>query len=123
MVEFIAWPALIVALLALVSVGKPEFLRFVQGTRHVHGQVVRHQSGSDGYVPIFAFRHDGRTMEVSGLVAQPSPKPPVGSSQLLSYPKKRPDLARPPAPLGRTLMYFAFAAWIGFFSDLLFDWW
>ena len=123
MVEFIAWPALIVALLALVSLAKPEFLRFVQGVHHVQGHVVRHQSGSDGFVPIYAFRHEGRTIEVPGMVAHASPKPSVGSPQVLNFPKKRPDLARPPAPLGRTLMYLAFAAWIAFFSDLLFDWW
>lgn len=122
MVEIITIPALVLGLYALWIVGMPDFLRIAQGVRHVRARVVKHVSGPDGYNAIYAFQHGHRTCEVPAPTAYASPKPAVGSEELLSYPRRRPDLARPPQPLGRFLLYFFFAAWLGFFSDLLFGW-
>ena len=123
MVELIAAPAILVGLYALWIVGTPDLLRLVQGVRHVRARVVRHRSGPDGFTAIYAFQNRERTCEVPAPTAQASPTPAVGSEQLLSYPAKRPDLARPPQPLARTLLYLGFAGWLGFFGELLFGWW
>ena len=123
LLELIAIPALLAGLYALWIVGKPDLLRLVQGTRHVRGRVSRHHEGSDGFVPVYQFRHDGRTHEAKGRTAQAKPQPPVETGVMLSYPAKRPDLARPPDHFARAIMYLGFAAWIGIFSDLLLGWW
>lgn len=123
MVELIAIPALLVGLYALWIVGTPDLLRLVQGVRRVRARVVRHRSGPDGFTAIYAFQHRERTCEVPAETAHASPTPPAGTEQVLSYPAKRPDLARPPQVLARALLYFGFAGWLGFFSELLFGWW
>lgn len=122
MVDFIAIPALLAGLYALWIVGWPDALRLTQGVRHVYGQVVRHDAGGDGYVAIYAFTAHGRKCEVRAFTGHTSPTPPIGTRQLLGYPTKRPDLARPPQTFARSLMYAGFAAWLGFFSDLLLGW-
>lgn len=122
MVELIAILATVPALYALWVVGRPDLLRFLQGVRHVRGTVVRHAFGSDGFVPIYQF-HDGVALrEIAGHTAHTSPQPPVGRTAWLSYPKRRPDLARQPQTFARTMLYAGFAAWLGLFTDLLFNW-
>ena len=122
MVEFVAIPAIAVALYALAIVGKPDLLRLMQVTRQVRARVIDHVGTSDGWVPLYSFQDGARSVQVTGDTASPKTQPPVGSEHWLSYPKKRPDLAREPAPLMRTIMYAGFAAWIGFFSDLWLGW-
>ncbi|GAA0265510.1 hypothetical protein GCM10009127_00970 [Alteraurantiacibacter aestuarii] len=122
MVEIIAVPALVAGLYALWIVGSPDLLRLTQGTSHVRAKVSRHESGSDGFVAIYRFQLREKMCEVPGPTAHVSPTPPVGSERVLSFPARRPDLARPPAPYMRSFMYLGFAAWLGFFSDLMFHW-
>ncbi len=123
MIEIIAYPAILAGAYALWIVGMPDFLRVAKGTVHVRSRVSRHMPGPDGFVPIFAFHHDGRSCEVPGPVASATPTPAVGTGQLLSFPAGRPELARVPAPFARSLLYCLFAAWLGFFTDLAFNWW
>ena len=122
MVEFIAIPALLAGFYALWIVGWPDLLRLLQGTWTKRGEVVRHKSGADGFVPVYEFEHEGIVREVDGFTAHATPKPPVGGTILLNYPRQRPDLARPPRPFARTITYFGFAAWITIFSDLWLGW-
>lgn len=122
MVELIAILATVPALYALWVVGRTDLLRLVQGVRHVRGTVVRHAFGTDGFVPVYQFHDGARLHEVVGLIAHTSPKPPVGSAALLSYPKRRPDLARLPQQFARSMLYAGFAAWLGLFTDLWFGW-
>ena len=122
MVEIIAIPATLIGLYALWIVGGPDLLRLIQGVYHVRGQVTRHEAGSDGFTPVYEFEHDGVMREVAGFTAQATPKPAVGSIAMLSYPRRRPDLARTPRPFVRTIMYAGFAAWLAFFSDLWLRW-
>lgn len=122
MIEIIAIPALLAGAYALVHVGWNDFLRIIQGTSYARAKVVEHYSGSDGYVPIFAFQYGDRAIRVPGPTAHAQPTPAVGESMVLSFPAKRPDLARPPHPLARSLLYIAFAAWLAFFSDLWLNW-
>ena len=122
MVAIVSILAIGFALYALWIVGRPDMLRLLQGTRHVRARVVDHVNTSDGFLPLFAFQDGARSVQVTGMTAHASPTPPVGSDTMLSYPKKRPDLAREAAPLMRTLLYIAFAAWIGFFADLWLGW-
>lgn len=122
MVEVIAAIAVLGGLYALWVVGWPDLLRVVQGVRHVWGTVVRHDQSSDGFVPVFAFEHDGRMREVRGFTAHASPTPAVGTRHLLNHPARRPDLARPPQTFQRALLYGGFAAWLALFSDLWLDW-
>lgn len=122
MVEFIAIPATLLGIYALWLVGWDDFLRLVQGVHHTRGQVISHALGSDGFVAVYEFEHQGVMREVRAKVAHASPQPPVGTSSALSYPRRRPDLARPPETFGRIIMYGAAAAWIGFFSDLWLRW-
>ena len=122
MVEIIAWPALLIGLYALYVVGWPDVLRVVQGTHKTVGTVARHKTGHDGYTAIYEFEHRGVMREAEAFTAFPEPRPRVGSTAILNYPARRPDLARTPRPFARSLMYAGFAAWLGFFSDLLFRW-
>lgn len=122
LVDLIAWPATLLGIYALWVVGWSDFLRLVQGVRYTRGIVVRHVSSASGLVPVYEFGHDGIMREATGRVGHTSPQPPVGSSSPLSYPKRRPDLARTPEPFARSIMYAGFAAWLGFFTDLLFRW-
>ncbi len=122
MVQLIAIPAVLIALYALWVVGRTDLLRLTQGVRRVRARVVRHVSGSDGFTPIFAFQHGERSFEIPGQTAYAKPTPEAGSNVVLTYPAKRPDLAREPHPLARGLMYALFAAWIAFFSDLWLGW-
>lgn len=122
LVDLIAWPATLIGLYGLWVVGWSDFLRLAQGVRHVRGKVVRHVPDAAGYLPVYEFDHGGIMREVTGKVGHTSPKPPVGNSSPLSYPKRRPDLARTPDPFARSIMYAGFAAWLGFFTDLLFRW-
>ncbi len=123
MIEFIALPAILVGIYALYVVGWNDLLRVLQGTSYARAKVVEHHSGSDGFVPIYAFQYGERSFRVPGPTAHARPTPPVGENEVLSFPAKRPDLARPPQPLARILLYAGFAAWLGFFSDLLWNWW
>lgn len=122
MVELIAILATVPALYALWLVGRTDLLRLVQGVRHVRGTVVRHAFGSDGFVPVYQFDDGAGLREVTGTTAHTSPEPAVGSSTLLSYPSRRPDLARPPQTFARGILYAGFAAWLGLFTDMLFNW-
>ena len=122
MVEFIAWPALLIGLYALAIVGWPDVLRVVQGTHKAVGKVARHKTGPDGFTAVYEFDYRGVIGETDAFTAFAEPKPPVGSTAILNYPSRRPDLARTERPFARTLMYLGFAAWLGFFSDLLFRW-
>lgn len=122
MVELIAILALAPALYALWIVGRTDLLRLVQGSGYARGAVVRHELGSDGYVPVYSFERGGATYLVRGPTAHAAPRPAVGSTDVLVFPRRRPDLARPPQAFARTLMYAGFAAWFAFFGDLLFDW-
>ncbi|TIX49191.1 hypothetical protein [Alteraurantiacibacter aquimixticola] len=123
MIEFIAIPALLAGLYALYAVGWNDALRLLQGTAYARAKVVDHHSGSDGFVPIFAFQYAERSFQVPGPTAFAQPTPALGESMVLSFPAKRPDLARPPHPFARSLLYLAFAAWLAFFSDLWLNWW
>lgn len=123
MIEIIAIPAILAGLYALWVVGWNDLLRITQGTAYARARVVEHQSGSDGFVPIFAFQFGNRTIRVPGPTAYAKPTPPEGASEVLSFPAKRPDLARPPHPFARSLLYMVFAAWFAFFSDLWLGWW
>ena len=118
MVRVISALAIAFALYALWIVARPDLLRLVQGTRSVRGRVVEHVGSADGFVPIYAFQDGARPCRVPGATAHAQPTPPLGSECVLSYPKKRPDLAREPAPLMRSILYAGFAAWILFFADL-----
>ena len=122
MIELIAGAATLVGIYGLYVVGWNDFLRLVQGVYFTRGTVVRHIDGDEGFVPVYEFDHGGIMREAHGRLAHASPTPPVGTSSSLSYPKRRPDLARPPEPFIRTIMYGGFAVWIGFFTDLLFGW-
>jgi hypothetical protein len=123
MIEIIAIPAILVGLYALYVVGWNDLLRVLQGTSYARARVVEHHSGSDGFVPIYAFQYGQRSFRLPGPTAHAQPTPPVGESEVLSFPSRRPDLARPPQPLARILLYAGFAAWLAFFSDLLLGWW
>lgn len=122
MVEIIAVPALLAGIYALWVVGRSDLLRLIQGVRHVRGAVVRHDMNGDGFVPVYEFAHGTVMRQVSGKTASAKPQPPLGTSAMLSFPKRRPDLARVPNPFARSIMYAGFAAWLGFFSDLIFGW-
>lgn len=122
MIEIIAIPALLAGLYALSIVGWPDLLRMIQGTCTVRGEVVRHKSGPDGFVPVYEFAHEGVMREADGFTASATPRPPIGSSAPLNYPRRRPDLARTPRPFARTVTYAGFAAWIVIFSDLWLGW-
>lgn len=122
MVQAIAIPATLIGLYALWVVGRIDFLRLIQGVYHTRGRVVRHVSGDGGFVAVYAFDHAGIGQEAKARLAFPKPEPAVGTSSLLSYPKRRPDLARTPEPFARSIMYAGFAAWLGFFSDLWLGW-
>lgn len=122
MVEFIAIAAILVGIYGLWVVGWNDFLRLVQGTYFVRGTLARHIDGDEGFVAVYEFDHGGIMREAHGRVAHPSPTPPIGTTSLLSYPKRRPDLARTPEPFGRSIMYIGFAIWLGIFTDLLFGW-
>lgn len=122
MVELIAWPALLLGLYSLYIVGWPDLLRVVQGNHKAVGTVARHRSGPDGYTPVYAFDYRGTVREAEGPTAHPTPLPPVGSTVVLNFPARRPDLARAPDHFRRAILYLGFAAWLAFFSDLLFNW-
>ena len=122
MIALVSILAIGIALYALAIVGWPDALRLVQGTRHVRARVTGHVNTSDGFVPLYSFQDGARSVQVNGATAHASPTPAVGTDMMLSYPKQRPDLAREAAPLMRTLLYAAFAAWIAFFSDLWLGW-
>ena len=122
MVELIAIPATLLGLYALWIVGRNDALRVIQGVRHVRARVVRHHSGPDGFTAIYAFQHRERTCEVPAQTAFAAPSPQVGDTVMLSYPAKRPDLARDAQPLARFLLYALFAGWIVLFSDLWLNW-
>ena len=122
MIEIIAIPAILIGLYVLWVVGWNDFLRVLQGTSYARAKVVEHQSGSDGFVPVFAFQYGERSFSVNGPTAYAKPTPPVGSSEVLSFPAKRPDLARPPHVFARSMLYLVFAAWFAFFSDLWLNW-
>jgi hypothetical protein len=122
MVELIAVLATLPALYALWMVGRTDLLRIVQGVRHARGTVVRHAFGSDGFVPVYEFRDGNSTREALGPTAHASPQPPVGSTRMLSYPSRRPDLARTDQTFARGLMYAGFVAWLGLFGNLVFNW-
>lgn len=121
-VELIAILATAPAIYALWAVARIDLLRLVQGARFVRGTVVRHELGSDGFTPIYQFDDGQGPREARGTTAHVNPQPPVGSSTALTYPRRRPDLARPPQNFARFILYAALIAWIGLFTDLLFNW-
>ena len=84
MVEFVAIPAIAVALYALAIVGKPDLLRLMQGTRQVRARVIDHVGTSDGWVPLYSFQDGARSVQVTGDTASPKTEPPVGSEHWLS---------------------------------------
>lgn len=122
MIDLIAILATIAGIYGLWVVGQIDFLRLVQGVYYARGKIVRHIDGDEGFVPVYEFDHGGIRKQVQGRLAHPSPTPPIGTNSMLSYPKKRPDLARAPAVFARSVMYGGFAAWLAIFSDLWLGW-
>lgn len=122
MIDLIAIAATIIGLYGLWVVGRTDFLRLVQGVYYARGKIVRHVDGDEGFVPVYEFDHGGVKKLVHGRVAHASPSPPIGTNSVLSYPKKRPDLARTPAVFARSIMYGGFAAWLAIFTDLWLNW-
>lgn len=122
MAQLLAAIAVFAGFYAFVIAGWNDALRLVQGARHVWATVERHELGPDGYVPVYVFIYAERTQSVRGPVAHAFPKPAIGTRSLLSFPARRPDLARPRQTFARTLMYLAFAAWFTVFSDMWLRW-
>ena len=100
-----------------------DILRALQGTRHVRATITAHQPiAGDGLLPVYTFTDRGRRIEVVGRPSREPAPPPLGTSELLLYPAKRPDMARTERTFPRAVIYIAMAAGVAVFGDLLFGW-
>lgn len=122
MVYLFAAIALLPAAFGLWAVGRTDLLRLVQGVGYARATVVRHELGTGGYAPIYRFQRGATVHEVRGQVAHLNPDPPLGTGVVLSFPRRRPDLARTPQTFQRVVLYGGLAAWVALFGDIAFGW-
>ena len=113
-------------LFALWAIARRDWVRWGAVMREVDAAVTGHRTSRDGdgnhYAAIYAFQAEGARHEAIDEVYSARPVPPIGQRRRLTYPARRPDLARVPRPALWLAVYGLLLGLIGVFAAKLLGW-